>query len=687
MAIPTANLSLSLDLSNGNCFLNGKTALNDLSGNGKNFTLSTSSYTFDTSLSALTVPSGQQAAGNPADFAYGTSALTVLYWAKLNPIAGGTDTYDLWLGPTGGSPSTNYVIYRFGSTIRVLTYGSPSTSYKDFSMPTDSKWHLITVTRPINATMNDVKLYIDGVEISSSGGDVLTQTFNTSGTGRANISSTIGASGLTFTSFDIYTAQFTSAQVLEYYNSTLLKFQTPTRTYDISNPACFTPGNIRMFNTAQAAYNPRLINSPTYAGTGQSKYFQLNGSNQYLGIVEVDGPQISIGGPYNALTMICWFQANSSNQGTIASFGRRTTSAPSIVTNDLNFSLSPGYSTGSFNPSVGDVETSTTVNTNDWQMVAFTADGTNTKIYLNGTLQETASQSGGYWPDYGSSLFGANVGGYGVVQAPYFNGKIGYFMQYKDIALPAEAIQDFYDLTVDRFSVPNANLITEIDFGNPACFTNGGTVVNDLSGNENNWQLSSSSYTYNAAKGTLTLPTTTNLISNNTIISSNMPFANGDLPFSMSFWFYYNSTNNPTSLYSNGASEGLVKFETLNTGALRIYVGATTTDTATNVFTNLKYNNIQMTYDLTTWNVYVDNNLVASGSGPINQNGLYPALYFNKSANTGVSGLGLINFYDANLDSTSRTNLYNSGNAFLNDVLPPVTGKSNGRRFGQGFPQ
>jgi len=694
MAIPSGSLNLSLDVRNRSCYIPGGTALNDLSGNGKDFTLTTSSVSYDSNVGSIAIPVGQQAAGDPADFAYGTSALTIVYWAKLIPNVGGA--YDFWFGPVGGGGLYNGKIYAavrasdYQNFIQLITYNTDSSAYKRFSLVHDGKWHLLAFTRPVNATMNDVKFYLDGVEQTPIASDDLTQAFDTLGIGRANINSTLGDGSLTFGTFDIYTAQLSSSDILELYNSQLVRYATLERLYDISDPACYSPGFTRIYNQAQAAYFPLIVNSPTYGGIGQSRYFEFNGVNQYIGILESGGPQFSTGGPYSVFTMIAWFQNNNNDRGTIVSIGRRATpdNAPSILTNDANFVQSNGISTGSFRPSVGNAETTTVISPGEWQMVAYTADGTTTKIYLNGVLQDTGTQSGAEWPRYGSQLYGANVGAYGVVQGPYFNGKFAYFAQYKDIALPEESILTFYNETYSRFFPPATALISEFDFGDPACFTDGGTAVNDLSGNNNNWTLDSTSYTYNATNGSLTLPTTTHLTLDEVLFQSKYPFYTSNFPITLSFWFYYDSATEVSPFLNNLASSQTLTFETLGDGFVRSTVGDMYFDTATPVLNDLQYNNILFTFDGNSWATYVNNTLVSSNSpDSILQGSSFPQMYFNPPSNTGVQGLGLFNMYDGVVDSSTRTDLYNIGVDRFNIPLPPVSGLSNGRRFGQGFPQ
>jgi hypothetical protein len=95
-------------------------------------------------------------------------------------------------------------------------------------------------------------------------------------------------------------------------------------------------------------------------------------------------------------------------------------------------------------------------------------------------------------------------------------------------------------------AIPTANLVTNIDFLNPACFTNGTTAVNDLSAANNDWTLENLSYTYNPTLGTLALAPGCRFTSN----LQNL-LGNGSLPFTVSFWNYFDSTQYD-KVYYNG---------------------------------------------------------------------------------------------------------------------------------------
>jgi hypothetical protein len=58
-------------------------------------------------------------------------------------------------------------------------------------------------------------------------------------------------------------------------------------------------------------------------------------------------------------------------------------------------------------------------------------------------------------------------------------------------------------------AIPPGSLQTEFDFQNPACFTDGGTAITDLSGNANNFTLNNTAYTFDNTYGSILFPSGT----------------------------------------------------------------------------------------------------------------------------------------------------------------------------------
>ena len=208
-------------------------------------------------------------------------------------------------------------------------------------------------------------------------------------------------------------------------------------------------------------------------------------------------------------------------------------------------------------------------------------------------------------------------------------------------------------------SIPPGSLVTEIDFLDPACFTNGGTSVTDLSGNSNDWTLNNTSYTYNAALGTLDLGTTSVMTGDN-----QTPVGTGDVPFTISVWHYATGKRDTIIYNGNYPASGLnlqTIFSSSNTKYVLAYgAGLAFTLESANTYIN-SWNFITFSYDGTTLKLYVNGSVVDSVATTLSQgvSGSYPNWSVN-GENTGVEGFGLLNIYDAALTNGDILALYNS---------------------------
>jgi len=214
---------LDLDFINPACFTNGTTALNDLSGNGKDFTLDNTSYTYDPTVGSLLLPTGLQATGDNTQFAYGTQAFTVLSWVKLNIFAGNSNIF--LIGPDGGGTRIFYNITASSSGNFNSDNGGSGNNFSPFAF--DDDWHLLALTRPVNGLVEDQRFYVDGVEIPTSGLFNGSTPLNQGSGGYCILHSNFAGESLTFATLKIYLAEFDSTQITNIYNAEVSRFGPP----------------------------------------------------------------------------------------------------------------------------------------------------------------------------------------------------------------------------------------------------------------------------------------------------------------------------------------------------------------------------------------------------------------------------------------------------------------------------
>jgi hypothetical protein len=245
-------------------------------------------------------------------------------------------------------------------------------------------------------------------------------------------------------------------------------------------------------------------------------------------------------------------------------------------------------------------------------------------------------------------------------------------------------------------AIPTSGLITYLDFQNPSCFTNGGTAVTDLSAAGNNFVFRngttpSALYTYSATFGTITIAPGAGNLS-----AVNQDFLNGTGSFTISFWFYVDSTGiaDQYVFYLGGYDSNYINIDTRSNSFIRISgSGIPTTDTPGSSLNLNAYNSVILTYDGSTINVYVNNVLGATDSATVNLNGSsgsYPGFVFNNFYNaTGVTGLALITIFNTAITTLQRGDLYQVGYDRFFPSPPPTPlsspGPVGGRRFGGRF--
>ena len=220
---------LDLNFLYSTCFKNGSLSLNDLSGNGNNFTLTSTDYSYDASIGGLTLNPGNEANATPTNFNFGSAALSFVLWIKFNTTTDANSRIMFGLQNTGVGFDVLFDGRFNGNAIKFLP-GINSSSIKYWNFTFDNQWHLFTITRPNASTTNDVQIYIDGVEntdiLNIQLPNTLLQTVNQSyATINQNPGSTTAP--FIFASFQIYDYQLTQSDISTIYTNEVGRFINP----------------------------------------------------------------------------------------------------------------------------------------------------------------------------------------------------------------------------------------------------------------------------------------------------------------------------------------------------------------------------------------------------------------------------------------------------------------------------
>jgi hypothetical protein len=206
-----------LDFLNPACFNGSGTALNDLSGNGSDFTLNNTSYTYDPVIGALTLPSGTYADGTAADFVFGTNPVSISAWVKFNTSVPGINICYFGGGATGGRTQ---FYWRSSDDFIVVDNAGAAGGWIQIA---DNEWHLLTVTRPANSLCGQQNAYIDGTLITNNPANFYNPSQPLNGDlGAARIHES--SDPLEIATFEVYDIELSEAQILAYYNATSSRF-------------------------------------------------------------------------------------------------------------------------------------------------------------------------------------------------------------------------------------------------------------------------------------------------------------------------------------------------------------------------------------------------------------------------------------------------------------------------------
>jgi hypothetical protein len=223
-----------------------------------------------------------------------------------------------------------------------------------------------------------------------------------------------------------------------------------------------------------------LVNSPTYSDAFMGQ-FDFNGTSQYVNMGSVQQPTRSTGFSLNV-----WVKWDDLT-GWQTMVGQDTSQATGYgafyLQKNTNVSISDGRTSNrvsimivNTSGSIVFAEDTATVTTGVWYNFTATVSSSEIKLYRNGSLVSTTTNSDTMAPVTGDMIAGAGYWADGVVD--YLNGQLAV-VQYYDKVLTADEVSDLYDEYSYRYpTVSNLQLQYLV-----ADYSGTGTVLPDSSGN------------------------------------------------------------------------------------------------------------------------------------------------------------------------------------------------------------
>jgi hypothetical protein len=256
--IPT-NYILLLDPLLG--FTNGSTPWADQSVDENNFTFNNTSYTFESVIGSLLLPTGTKANEDvkPGTIPVGTSAYSIIGWVKVVETNPAADQFTLFsLGRTNSLghlvelyTQNNEISAIPGLRVGVYNHNCGRLGNSNSNIIPYDTWTMISVTKPSSGNVSSQKLYINGVEVvaySTSNGTTSVNTSVASGSNvrvsiNNNLASTInsttpGSVGEVW----IYDQVLTGADMLNFYETTEPRYFPTPPVPDLSDGRSFGQG-------------------------------------------------------------------------------------------------------------------------------------------------------------------------------------------------------------------------------------------------------------------------------------------------------------------------------------------------------------------------------------------------------------------------------------------------------------
>jgi hypothetical protein len=452
-------LVLNLDASNYISYPRSGTTWTDLTGRGNNGTL-TNGPTFSGGTTPSIVFDGtDDFVVCPPTSAWGNNPFTLISWCypEFDSYAYGAPMLTKAVDCSGGIEWA----FEYGrQTNKFSIYGGSfpggPVKYGTNTYPKNNWYHACVTYDGTNLTF-----YINGSQDSTSTG-----FYPGDGNGQIALGTYYGCGPVNewlgkISTGQVYNRALTPQEVIQNYESQRVNFGTTGITtnglvlnLDAANTASYGGSGTTWVDISGSETDGILTNGPTYISSGASSSISFDGTNDYA--YNSLFSQMSLA---TNMTISCWctFADNGSPGRYLWSIGRDIGGVTGgLALMAYGFGVAGGANKLLFElgSAAGRVIYTGTLQQNVWYNFTCTADGTNTKIYVNGNLDNTASQGSGQI----SSSPGLSVGSYlsnGIPPTPgnfFHNGKISNFLVYNR-ALSASEILQNYNAQKSRFGL------------------------------------------------------------------------------------------------------------------------------------------------------------------------------------------------------------------------------------------
>ena len=608
--------------------------------------------------------------------AFNATTVSVSLWVNMQALTSGFSSGSYVFRGRGNwiiQVTTNGVIFaKYNSSLG--NNGNNQLAY-NFSGGTNlNQWYHIVVTDNGTAT-SGLKLYVDGVLRNSNSGYANIDD-NSWIAGIANYAGRAGGN-FKVDQLRIFNKVISASEVTTLYNETknttntlqILGDTSCIATYPFDGSSTDLSGN---YNGTDTNIIYKYDGTPTaidFGVGGKSLYgARFNGTNSYIYASN------SVQQPTTNFSVSVWSKWNSKPSGSVGLVGNfKTGISPQVgfaIAKENNENVFSFHADGTANSKGGKVLGTTNFVTGEWYHTVGTYDGSNVKIYVNGTLEGTVA----YTATPGTTDQPLVIGRwYGNYSGYYHNGQIDQVRIFNK-AISAAEVSKLYGNGAGEIACKHTATTTNNNYPvtNVAYYKLDNSAIDETgsyTGTESNIEYRFGRYgqaaVFNGSSSKIVLPNSSLGITD----ASN---------FSFSCWFKTNSSSqdNQALIWTNGSNAG-ARFglginSTSQGGDTSVYFGIGTSsftyiNSGTGAFiANTWVHVVGVKSSTTGMSLYVDNVLKATNTGATgaasttatgdNRLGGYKTTaessWFNGS-------IDQVRMFSSALDSDQVTKLYN----------------------------
>lgn len=214
---------------------------------------------------------------------------------------------------------------------------------------------------------------------------------------------------------------------------------------DFASVKCYPGSGASCRDLSVNSFNGELINSPPYTSSTNNKFFSFNGTtnNRLIRIpnstiLDTQTPSVEV-----------WIKTNQTNQNGFWFEKGVVNSQYSLFQEGANIQWRQNF--GTFNQLTTTTSAGAGINTSGWFQVVGTFVTGSRKLYVNGILKNSDSQTGTIATNNGGMSIGV-YGGYSGSRSYYYNGDIAIVRIYNKELLASEVLNN-YNALKNRFGL------------------------------------------------------------------------------------------------------------------------------------------------------------------------------------------------------------------------------------------